>query len=400
MSTIIPNIIVVVPYRDRPHQVRLFTTHMPFILEPYLRENKNVTILFSHQVDKRSFNRGAMKNIGYLWALNEFGEEITKNITFVFHDLDTMPAFPEQLNYDLDDILEDRPYCEYRTDIIKHYYGFTFALGGILSMKGETFKKIGGYPNIWGWGFEDNCLACKCDLFNITVDRSTFYDIGDEGIFNCVGGSTRRITNQQYEYTSYITKDCIVDIKDLSYNNEYESSLFNNDIISLINERNRDKGGILSVLFVNAINWNTSNPHADEFESTVKLANTMSIKSAQKRDFQRMITMKEEMKKIKRANPFYRELENSEKMLEKKAKEKNAGLSLAKSSFTPLEQPFIKDAHLSESQRAENRKMQRKKIETKEKEKREIVKSNRAVISLMPSTSRGIKKGRLQKIKL
>ena len=58
----VPNIIFIVPYRDREQQYHFFSSHMRMILE----DVPNYRILYIHQTDKRQFNRGAMKNIGFL----------------------------------------------------------------------------------------------------------------------------------------------------------------------------------------------------------------------------------------------------------------------------------------------------------------------------------------------
>ena len=59
-----PKIIFIVPYRDRKEHKQFFTKYMEFILEDYLKEDYE--IYFSHQCDDRSFNRGAVKNIGFI----------------------------------------------------------------------------------------------------------------------------------------------------------------------------------------------------------------------------------------------------------------------------------------------------------------------------------------------
>ena len=80
----IPSKIFVVPYRDRIQHKFFFSRHMSFILE----DKNDYEILFVHQYDDRVFNRGAMKNIGFL-AIKAKYPKVYKNITIVFNDIDT-----------------------------------------------------------------------------------------------------------------------------------------------------------------------------------------------------------------------------------------------------------------------------------------------------------------------
>ena len=58
-----PKYVFIVPYRDRePHRV-FFNTYIYKVMEDIPREDW--MFYFVHQNDKRPFNRGAMKNIGF-----------------------------------------------------------------------------------------------------------------------------------------------------------------------------------------------------------------------------------------------------------------------------------------------------------------------------------------------
>ena len=58
----VPDIVFIVPYRNRIQHKFFFSKYMPSIMKDY---NDNYEIYFSHQCDARSFNRGGTKNIGF-----------------------------------------------------------------------------------------------------------------------------------------------------------------------------------------------------------------------------------------------------------------------------------------------------------------------------------------------
>jgi hypothetical protein len=173
----IPNIVFIVPYRNRPQHKLFFTTYMAYILK-----NVDYEIYFSHQCDARSFNRGGTKNIGFLAVKNKYPSHY-KNITFVFNDIDTIP-FSNILNY------------ETTSGTIKHFYGFNYALGGIVAINGGDFEKTNGYPNFWGWGMEDNTLQSRCEQIGISIDRSQFFPIGHPNIIHLFDGVSRLINRK------------------------------------------------------------------------------------------------------------------------------------------------------------------------------------------------------------
>ena len=173
-----PKIVFIVPYRSRQHHKFFFCNYMKFILEN--KDETEYEVYFSHQCDKRSFNRGAMKNIGFLAIKQKYPEDY-KNISFVFNDVDTIP-FNKIFDY------------ETVPGVVKHFYGFKFALGGIVVMNGGDFERINGFPCYWGWGMEDNILQRRCLRGNIKVDRSVFYTIGSPEILQLFDGVERIVS--------------------------------------------------------------------------------------------------------------------------------------------------------------------------------------------------------------
>ena len=174
----IPKRIFIVPYRNRVQHKFFFSKYMSYILE----DKDDYEIYFSHQCDARTFNRGAIKNIGFIAAKNKYPQHY-KDITFIFNDVDTIP-FTKIFDY------------ETTHGVVKHYYGFKYALGGIVVMKGADFEKTNGFPGFWGWGMEDNVLQKRCEAVGLTIDRSVFYNIGSPEILQLFDGISRIISKK------------------------------------------------------------------------------------------------------------------------------------------------------------------------------------------------------------
>ena len=215
-----PSLIFIIPYRERVQQKIHFEIYMKYIMEDY--DNEKYKIFFVHQCDKRPFNRGAMKNIGF-HAIKKLYPNDYKNITIVFNDIDTIPTIKNIINF------------ETNPGIVKHYYGFTFALGGIFSIRGSDFERTGGFPNFWGWGYEDNCMQKRVKEHKLKIDRSEFFPIGHHNILHILDGTKRMITKNDKEMSIKST-DNYNNIRNLNYdiNNEminvrsFETSISSN----------------------------------------------------------------------------------------------------------------------------------------------------------------------------
>jgi len=194
------DIIFIIPYRAREQHKHFFLQHMTPILKKY-----NYDLIFVHQNDNRIFNRGAMKNIGFLYAKEKY--ENYKNITFVFHDIDTLPY--------------KKDLFDYHTTInkIKHFYGFTFCLGGIFSIKGEDFEKINGFPNYWNWGYEDNVIQTRALKHNILIDRNEFKEFCNMDVLHLLDNPNKMKLKLKLKKIDILqTNDGINTLKKINYN--------------------------------------------------------------------------------------------------------------------------------------------------------------------------------------
>ena len=205
--TNIPKKIFIVPYRNRPEQKFFFCKYMKFLLE----HTTDYEIYFSHQTDKRSFNRGATRNIGFLAMKAKYPNHY-KEMTFIFNDLDTIP-FNRIFDY------------ETHLGMVKHYYGFTHSLGGIVVFKGADFEKINGYPNFWSWGREDACLQKRCQTAGIAINRQDFYTIGSPEILQLFDGVGRIInTRDPHKLDDDVGATGLTTIRKLEYVIEKKST--------------------------------------------------------------------------------------------------------------------------------------------------------------------------------
>ena len=199
----IPKYVFIVPYRDRIQHKTFFSTYIEKVMEDIPKQDW--IYYFIHQNDNRPFNRGAMKNIGFLAIKYKYPVDY-KNIILIFNDIDTLPY--------------DKNVIDFNTSHgnVKHFYGFNFALGGIFSITAGDFEKTNGFPNFWAWGGEDNLIHDRAKRVGLTIDRSTFFVIGDMNILQFADGFKRLICRNEIATTlDSDNHDGITTIKNLNY---------------------------------------------------------------------------------------------------------------------------------------------------------------------------------------
>ena len=202
-----PDFIIIVPYRDREIDKHIYLNYMKCILE----DESNYEIYFIEQHNDLPFNRGAMKNLGFK-KIKENYPETYKHITIVFQDVDTIPYKKELVTFTT------------TPGIVKHFYGFGFALGGMFCINAGDFEHVGGFPNFWSWGFEDTALNNRCRRKNIHIDRSIFFKSGSKEFlqFSIINGHDINLKN--LEKTSNNNGDTCNDIINIVTNNQEDFS--------------------------------------------------------------------------------------------------------------------------------------------------------------------------------
>lgn len=201
-----PSIIFIVPYRDREPQLNVFKIMMKYLMEDIPEDSYEICI--AHQMDGRPFNRGAIKNLGFIAMRDKYPNDY-KNISFVFHDVDTFPCFKNLINY------------KTNSGVIKHFYGFRHTLGGIVSINGADFEKMNGFPCYWSYGYEDNVLQNRAIKCGLRIDRSIFFAIGNPQIFQSVDHFVKSINRNWKQIMNQDNGvDGISTIKNIKYTEE------------------------------------------------------------------------------------------------------------------------------------------------------------------------------------
>lgn len=160
---------IVVPYRDRESHLSRFvpavSAYLARLDPPF---SYRVTIV-EQDDDGLPFNRGALKNAGFL--LGEADSDYT-----CLHDVDYLP---EDADYGWADdptaILwygaETRPIAPDISDRnIRNDLESTF--GGVVLVPNATMRRIDGYSNLyWGWGWEDFDFSLRIRSRQIATGR-------------------------------------------------------------------------------------------------------------------------------------------------------------------------------------------------------------------------------------
>jgi len=139
-------VVVIVPYRDRPDHLRRFLQ----LMHPFLQSQQlDYKIVVVEQAPGKEFNRAKLFNVGFLESKAVFGH----TSCLIFHDVDLIPLDarniyacteePRHLSSNLDQFRFNLPYVD--------------LFGGAVAMTTELFEEANGFSNLYfGWGGEDD----------------------------------------------------------------------------------------------------------------------------------------------------------------------------------------------------------------------------------------------------
>uniref|UniRef100_A0A0A9XFF2 Beta-1,4-N-acetylgalactosaminyltransferase n=2 Tax=Lygus hesperus TaxID=30085 RepID=A0A0A9XFF2_LYGHE len=148
------SVAIIIPYRNRRHQLHLLLQFLPRILK---KQQVNYSIFVVEQAGNKTFNKGMLMNAGFMTALSRPAHGVPYHC-FIFHDSDllteddrnmyTCPEFPRHMSIGVDELDYKLPYKE--------------LVGGIFAIKTDHFIRLNGYSNLyWGWGGEDDDMGLR-----------------------------------------------------------------------------------------------------------------------------------------------------------------------------------------------------------------------------------------------
>jgi len=157
---------VIVPVRDREHQIAQLIPRLRFLLD---EQGIRYRILVSEQSQGRLWNKGVVINAGF--------RAVAADCDYVcIHDVDAIPV-------DADYRCPSEP-LRLVTQLVGSRHGPSREpryFGGAISVRCDQFVAANGYSNeYWGWGKEDDDFLFRlwfCGRICFSDERGTFEDL-------------------------------------------------------------------------------------------------------------------------------------------------------------------------------------------------------------------------------
>ena len=155
---------IVVPYRNRPEQLKIF---VPTIHDYLAKQDIVFQIYVIEQLGDSKFNRGSLLNIGFVEAGK--GKVANYYDCLVIHDIDLIPEVPNNSYNCMDDKGTGSIQL---SSIIDNARLGEAAEGGVNLVKSAAFSRANGFNNrFFGWGGEDNDFGTRLRDVGFSMKR-------------------------------------------------------------------------------------------------------------------------------------------------------------------------------------------------------------------------------------
>ncbi|CAD5206439.1 unnamed protein product [Bursaphelenchus okinawaensis] len=141
---------IIVPYRNREKQLRILLHNLHSLLK---KQNIDYAIFIIEQVEKQTFNRAKLMNVGYTVASQMYDWQC-----FIFHDVDLLPEDDRNVY----SCPEKPRHMSVAVDKFGYKLPYGSIFGGVSALTKAQFVKMNGFSNdYWGWGGEDDDMSSR-----------------------------------------------------------------------------------------------------------------------------------------------------------------------------------------------------------------------------------------------
>lgn len=141
---------IIIPYRNRDMQLRIFLHFM----HPFLQKQQlDYRIYLIEPVANDTFNRALLFNIGYREATKHYAWEC-----MIFHDVDLIPEDDRNVY----SCPPEPRHMSVAVNTMNYQLPYRTIFGGVSALTVEQFKSVNGFSNqYFGWGGEDDDMAAR-----------------------------------------------------------------------------------------------------------------------------------------------------------------------------------------------------------------------------------------------
>ncbi|CAF1499466.1 unnamed protein product, partial [Adineta ricciae] len=141
---------IIIPYRNRDMQLRIFLNFM----HPFLQKQQiDYQIYLIEPTEKMKFNRALLFNIGFREALKEYPWQC-----FIFHDVDLIPEDDRNIY----SCPPEPRHMSVSVNTFNYQLPYRGIFGGVSAMTVKQMEAVNGFSNqYFGWGGEDDDMSAR-----------------------------------------------------------------------------------------------------------------------------------------------------------------------------------------------------------------------------------------------
>ncbi|XP_033736202.1 beta-1,4-galactosyltransferase 2-like [Pecten maximus] len=155
-------IAIIIPFRDREIHLKIYLSN---VIPKLRRQNADFTIYVVEQAPGSHFNRGMMRNVGFVEA-----SKIADYDCFIFNDVDSI--FEDDRNIFRCGRDNSVRHLVTGVDVFDYKLKYSILVGGIIAFTPAQFRKVNGYSNFYfDWGAEDDDIYYRTERENMVIER-------------------------------------------------------------------------------------------------------------------------------------------------------------------------------------------------------------------------------------